>query len=46
MPSWGGPRADYRWSVSGNTLTLATVGGAELCRVRQFIWAGDWTRVG
>lgn len=43
---WGGPQADYRWSVSGDTLTLAPVGGKEPCRVRQFIWAGEWTRVG
>jgi hypothetical protein len=42
---WGGPQADYTWSVSGDTLTLAPAGGSEPCRVRQFIWAGEWTRV-
>jgi hypothetical protein len=40
---WGGPQADYRWSVDGDTLTLASV-RADPCRVRQFIWAGAWTR--
>jgi hypothetical protein len=42
---WGGPQADYSWSVSGDTLTLAPLRGSEPCRVRQFIWAGEWTRV-
>ena len=41
---WGGPQATYHWSVSGNTLTLTPV-GSDPCRVRQFIWAGEWTRV-
>ena len=41
-----GPAADYRWTVSGTTLTLAPVGGRDTCGIRGFIWAGDWTRVG
>ena len=41
-----GPGADYTWSVSGNTLTLAPVGGKDPCGPRGFIWTGDWTRVG
>ena len=41
-----GPNATYTWSVSGDTLTLAPVGGHDACGVRGFIWAGDWTRVG
>ena len=47
--SWcyfGGPAADYRWTVSGETLTLAPVGGSDACGIRGFIWAGEWTRVG
>jgi hypothetical protein len=47
--SWcyvNGPAADYNWSVSGNTLTLAPVAGTDKCGIRGFIWAGDWTRVG
>lgn len=46
--SWcynSGPPADYNWSVSGDTLTLAPVGGKDKCGIRGFIWAGDWTRV-
>jgi hypothetical protein len=43
---WGGPEADYRWSVTGDTLTLAPSSGNEPCRVRQFILTGDWTRTG
>ena len=42
---WGGPEATYRWSVSGKTLTLTPKGGTDPCRVRGFIWTGDWTRV-
>ncbi len=42
---WGGPQATYHWSVSGNTLTL-TPAGSDPCRVREFVWAGEWTRVG
>ena len=41
---WGGPHATYHWSVAGNTLTL-TPSGSDPCRVRQFIWAGQWARV-
>jgi hypothetical protein len=41
-----GPSATYTWSVSGDTLTLAPVGGRDACGIRGFIWAGDWTRVG
>jgi hypothetical protein len=40
-----GPPATYSWSVSGNTLTLAPVGGKDTCAIRGFIWAGTWTRV-
>jgi hypothetical protein len=42
---WGGPQASYGWSVTGDTLTLKPVGGSEPCRVREFIWTGEWTRV-
>ena len=41
---WG-PPADYDWTVSGDTLTLAPVGGKDACRIRGFIWTGEWTRV-
>ena len=41
-----GPPATYTWSVSGNTLTLAPVGGHDACRIRGFVWTGQWTRVG
>jgi hypothetical protein len=41
-----GPDAKYTWSVSGNTLTLAPIGGHDACGIRGFIWAGKWTRVG
>jgi hypothetical protein len=47
--SWcypSGPPADYDWSISGNTLTLAPVGGRDACGIRGFIWTGTWTRVG
>jgi hypothetical protein len=47
--SWcfnSGPVADYNWSVDGDTLTLAPVGGADACGIRGFIWTGEWTRVG
>lgn len=47
--SWcynSGPPADYNWSVSSNTLTLAPVGGKDACAIRGFIWTGQWTRVG
>jgi hypothetical protein len=42
--TWG-PSATYKWSVSGDTLTLAPVGGADACSIRGFIWTGRWTRV-
>lgn len=41
----GGPGADYRWSVSSNTLTLTPIGGKDACPIRGFIWTGNWTRV-
>jgi hypothetical protein len=41
-----GPGADYTWSVTGDTLTLAPVGGKDPCGPRGFIWSGEWTRVG
>ena len=40
---WGGPQASYHWSVKGDTLTLTPV-GRDTCRVREFIWAGEWTK--
>jgi len=43
---FGGPAASYRWTVSGETLTLAPVGGRDACGIRGFIWTGEWTRVG
>ena len=43
---FGGPSADYRWSVKGRTVTLSPVGGRDACRIRGFIWTGQWTRVG
>jgi hypothetical protein len=41
-----GPRGDYEWSISNDTLTLTPRGGDDPCGVRGFIWAGQWTRVG
>jgi hypothetical protein len=41
---WG-PEADYSWSVSGDTLTLAPVGGTDACNQRGEILRGTWTRV-
>lgn len=41
-----GPAATYSWSVNGDTLTLAPVGGHDACGIRGFIWAGQWTRTG
>lgn len=41
-----GPAADYRWTVTGETLKLVPVGGSDACGIRGFIWAGEWTRVG
>jgi hypothetical protein len=43
--TWG-PSATYSWSVNGNTLTLAPIGGMDACGIRGFIWTGRWTRVG
>jgi hypothetical protein len=37
-----GPFGTYRWSRSGNTLTLAVV--HEGCPNREAIWNGAWTR--
>ena len=42
----GGPRTDYEWSVTGNTLTLAPAGGKDACGIRGFIWTGEWMRAG
>jgi hypothetical protein len=39
-----GPPSTYTWTVSGNTLTLAPVGGHDACGIRGFVWAGQWTR--
>ena len=41
-----GPPSNYAWSVSGDTLTLRPMHGADPCTVRGFIWAGDWKRAG
>jgi hypothetical protein len=41
----GGPEADYTWSVNGDTLTLAPVGGTDACNQRGAILTGTWTRV-
>jgi hypothetical protein len=41
-----GPPADYRWTVTGNKLTLAPNGGHDACGIRGFIWTGSWKRVG
>jgi hypothetical protein len=43
--TWG-PSATYTWSVTGDTLTMAPVGGPDACAIRGFIWTGRWTRVG
>jgi hypothetical protein len=42
--TWG-PEADYTWSVSGDTLTLAPEGGTDACNQRGAILTGTWTRV-
>jgi hypothetical protein len=44
--NWGGPGADYSWTVTGNTLALTPIGGKDACSIRGFIWTGKWTRVG
>jgi hypothetical protein len=41
--TWG-PAATYTWTVSGNTLKLAPVGGHDACAIRGFVWSGTWTR--
>lgn len=38
-----GPFGTYRWSVSGNKLTLTT--SRERCGQRRAIWEGAWQRV-
>ena len=38
-----GPPASYRWSVSGDRLTLTAVD--EISRSRHALWEGTWTRV-
>ena len=40
-----GPPARYSWTVSGNTLTLAPIGGKDPCNQRGSVWTGTWTRV-
>jgi len=40
----GGPAATYTWSVSADTLTLTPVGGHDACKIRGFVFSGDWTR--
>jgi hypothetical protein len=41
-----GPGATYNWSVTGDTLTLAPIGGHDACGVRGAVWSGQWTRIG
>jgi hypothetical protein len=43
--TWG-PPATYTWSVTGNTLKLAPVGGHDACPIRGFVWSGIWKRSG
>ena len=43
--TWG-PAATYTWSVTGNTLKLAPVGGHDACAIRGFVWSGTWKRAG
>ena len=42
---WGGPGANYSWTVTGRALTLTPIGGQDACSIRGFIWTGTWTRV-
>jgi hypothetical protein len=45
--SWchnSGPPADYKWSVTADTLTLVPVSGKDACGIRGFIWTGQWRR--
>jgi hypothetical protein len=41
--TWG-PAATYTWSVTGDTLKLAPVGGHDACAIRGFVWSGVWRR--
>lgn len=43
--TWG-PAATYTWSVTGNTLKLAPLGGHDPCAIRGFVWSGTWRRAG
>lgn len=40
-----GQKAIYSWAVSGDTLTLAPVSGADPCGERGAVYTGTWTRV-
>jgi hypothetical protein len=40
----GGPKAIYSWRVTGDTLSLAPVGGHDACADRGSIWTGTWKR--
>src|SRR5581483_6879550 len=40
-----GPKATYSWSVQGDTLVLAPLGGEDRCRERGDVYTGTWTRV-
>ncbi len=42
---WGGPGANYSWTVHGSALTLTPIGGTDACQIRGFIWTGTWTRI-
>jgi hypothetical protein len=39
-----GPPARYSLEVSGDTLTLAPIGGQDPCHQRGSVWSGTWTR--
>ena len=39
-----GPPTEYSWTVSGNSLTLAPIGGQDACHQRGTVWSGTWTR--
>ena len=39
-----GPEASYRWSVSGDTLTLKALHDSS--DARRTLWEGAWTRSG
>jgi hypothetical protein len=38
-----GPFGSYKWSVSGDQLTLTSI--SEGCPARRVIWEGTWTKV-